>query len=55
MVGGGIKPKCRKTVRDFSKEADTLIIDYDYYLLGKLIMMTKVGISIILKDISIIK
>lgn len=27
----GIKSKCRKTVRDFSKEATTLIIDYDYY------------------------
>ena len=27
----GIKSKCRRTVRDFSKEADTLIIDYDYY------------------------
>ncbi len=29
--GGGIRSKCRRTVRDFSKEADTLIIDYDYY------------------------
>lgn len=27
----GIKSKCMKTVRDFSKEATTLIIDYDYY------------------------
>lgn len=29
--GGGIRPKCRRTVSDFSKDADTLIINYDYY------------------------
>lgn len=29
--GGGIKSKCSRTVRDFSKKADTLIINYDYY------------------------
>ena len=27
----GLKSKCRKTVRDFSQDADILIIDYDYY------------------------
>ena len=31
LGGGGLKSKCRSTVRDFSKDADTLIIDYDYY------------------------
>lgn len=29
--GGGIKPKCRRTLENFSKEADTLIINYDSY------------------------
>ncbi len=29
--GGGIKSKGRERVSNFSKEADTLIIDYDYY------------------------
>lgn len=29
--GGGIRTKCKRTVSDFSKEADTLIINYDYY------------------------
>lgn len=27
----GIKSKCRRTVKNFSEEADTLIISYDYY------------------------
>lgn len=28
---GGIKNKCMQTIKNFSREADTLIISYDYY------------------------
>lgn len=29
--GSGIKPKCVRTLENFSNKADTLIISYDYY------------------------